>query len=302
MAGDDKCIACMDELPSDGRLMTCAEYHIISYPIRISYHIGQNCSGIAANTFTTMGQTKHDNWVCKTCRTAKKRGGSGAQGVGPATDSGEVLSGLMEEVKGLHIKLDAFLFLKTEVSELATTVREMEASVYFVSKRYNSVMDELKSAQEKVATQEVEMKSLREMLQTQSHQIEQLLREQNDAEQYSRRANMEITGLNLAQNENLSEWIEKLVELLEVPKFSSEDIVRIHRLPAKQGAIPAVLVRFASVAIKETWFGLRGKLRQLHDSDTISKLFFNENFTRANRRLFRLQESLQDKGLQVCLG
>ncbi|KAH9367355.1 hypothetical protein HPB48_000774 [Haemaphysalis longicornis] len=248
MAGDDnKCIACMDELPSDGRLMTCAE-------CKLSYHIGQNCSGIAANTFTTMGQTKRDNWVCKTCRTAKKRGGSGEQGAGTATDSGEVLSGLMEEVKSLHSKLDALLLLKTEVSKLGTTVREMKASVSFVSKRYDSVMDELKSAQEKVATQEVEMKSLREMLQTQSHQIEQLLREQNDAEQYSRRANMEINGLKLAQNENLSEWIEKLAELLEVPQFSSVDIVAIHRLPAKQGTIPVVLVRFASVANKETWF------------------------------------------------
>lgn len=282
MAGNDnKCIACMDDLPSDGRLMTCAE-------CGLSYHIGQNCSGIAASTFTTMGQTKRDNWVCKTCRTAKKRGGASVQGAGPVADSNEVLSGLMEEVKGLHIKLDALLSLKTEVSNLAKTVREMGASVSFVSKRYDSVMDELKSAQEKVAAQEVEMQSLKEMLQTQSQQVENLFREQNDAEQYSRRANMEINGLKVSASENLSEWIEKLAETLEVPRFSTDDVVSIHRLPAKHGATPAVLVRFASVAIKETWFGLRGRLRQLHDSEIIPRLFFNENLTRANRRLFWL--------------
>lgn len=77
-------------------------------------------------------------------------------------------------------------------------------------------------------------------------------------------------------------------ETLEVPNFSKDDIVAIHRLPAKQGAIPAVLVRFASVALKETWFGLCGKLRQLHDSEILPRLFFNENLTRANRRLFWL--------------
>lgn len=282
MAGDDnKCIACMTDLPADGRIMTCVE-------CKLSYHIGQNCSGIAANTFTTMGQTKRDNWVCKTCRTAKKRGGAGAQVTGPATDSGEVLSGLMAEVKSIHTKLDALLLLKTELSKLATTVHELEKSVSFLSNRYDTVLEELKSTQEKAATREAEMHSLKEMVQTQAQQLEQILREQNEAEQYSRKANMEIHGLKMSLNENLSEWIEKLAETLEVPNFSMDDIVAIHRLPAKQGAIPTVLVRFASVALKETWFSLRRKLRQLHDSDVIPRLFFNENLTRANRRLFWL--------------
>lgn len=132
------------------------------------------------------------------------------------------------------------------------------------------------------------MKFLKELVQTQAQQLEQLLDEQNEAEQYSRKANMEIHGLKMGVNENLSEWIEKLAETLEVPNFSKDDIVAIHRLPAKQGAIPAVLVRFASVALKETWFGLRGKLRQLHDSEILPRLFFNENLTRPNRRLFWL--------------
>ncbi|KAH9379571.1 hypothetical protein HPB48_023030 [Haemaphysalis longicornis] len=96
---------------------------------------------------------------------------------------------------------------------------------------------------------------------------------------------MEIHGLKMGVNENLSEWIEKLAHMHEVPNFSTDDIVAIHGLPAKQGAIPTVLVRFASVALRETWFGLRGKLRELHDSDVIRKLFFNENLTRANRCL-----------------
>lgn len=79
----------------------------------------------------------------------KKRGGAGAHETGPATDSGEVLAGLMEEVKSIHTKLDALLFLKTELSKLATTVREMEESVSFLSKRYDTVLGELKSTQER---------------------------------------------------------------------------------------------------------------------------------------------------------
>lgn len=150
------------------------------------------------------------------------------------------------------------------------------------------MLSELKSTQEKAAAQEVEMKALKGTVQMQSKQLEQLLREQNEAEQYSRKENMEIHGLTMAVNENLSEWIVQLADMLKVPKFSAGDIVAIHRLPARQGSIPAVLVRFASIAIKETWFGLRGKLRQLHDSDAIPRLFFNENLTRTNRRLFWL--------------
>ncbi|KAH9382700.1 hypothetical protein HPB48_023256 [Haemaphysalis longicornis] len=196
----------------------------------------------------------------------------------------------MAEVKSIHTKLDALLLLKTELSKLATTVREMEESVSFLSKRYDTVLVELKSTQEKAASREAELQSLKEVVQTQAHQLDQILREQNEAEQYSRKANMEIHGLTMGVKENLSEWIAKLAETLEVPNFSTDDIVAIHRLPAKQGTIPTILVRFASVALKETWFGLRGKLRELRDddSDVIPKLFFNENLTRANRRLFWL--------------
>lgn len=191
-------------------------------------------------------------------------------------------------MQSLHSKLDALLLLKTEFSKLATTVNDVEKSVYFLAKKYDTVLSELKSTQEKVATQEVEMQALKRTLQVQSKQLEQLLHEQNEAEQYSRKGNMEIHGFPMAVNENLSEWIVQLAEMLKVPKFSAGDIVAIHRLPAKQGFIPAVLVRFASVAIKETWFGLRGKLRQLYESDALPRLFFNENLTRTNRRLFSL--------------
>ncbi|KAH9372815.1 hypothetical protein HPB48_018259 [Haemaphysalis longicornis] len=135
----------------------------------------------------------------------KKKGGAGAQEPGPASDSGEVLSGLMAEVTSIHIQLDALLSLKTELSKLATTVRDMEESVSFLSKRYDTVLGELKSTQEKAVSREAELQSVKEMVQTQAHQLEQILREQNEAEQYSREANMEIHGLTMGVKENLSE-------------------------------------------------------------------------------------------------
>ncbi|KAH9379180.1 hypothetical protein HPB48_011829 [Haemaphysalis longicornis] len=111
----------------------------------------------------------------------------------------------MAEVKSIHTQLDALVLLKTELSKLATTVREMEQSVSFLSSRYDTMLGELRSTQEKAATREAEMQSLKEIVQTPAQQLEQILREQNEAEKYSRKANMEIHGLKMGVNENLSE-------------------------------------------------------------------------------------------------
>lgn len=288
MAGhDDDCIACHTALPDDGRFMTCAE-------CGLSYHLGQTCSGIASNTFTTMGQAKRDTWACKTCRANKKRVGSQSR-ADPAlaseatNEDNPLLLEIMKRVDSLPQlleKVDSLLSMKTDVVKLTETVQELEKAVTVLTKDYNEVIKDLKESQETVKANEAELCALKAIVQKQAFELERIREEQNAADQYSRNANLEIHGLPTQPNENLQDVLNDLAEKLELSNFSPADVTAVHRIPSKRGRIPTVLVRFKSVATKERWSNVRKKLRALHDSGMLPKLFFNDNLTKMNRELF----------------
>lgn len=287
MSGQDDCIACHIALPDDGRFMTCAE-------CGLSYHLGQTCSGIASNTFTTMGQSKRDAWACKTCRANKKRAGSQSRSdptlVSEVTTADNpLLLEIMKKVDSLpqlHEKIDSLLSMKAEVVKLTETVQELEKAVTVLSKDYNEVVKDLKESQKTVKANEAELSALKATVQAQAFELQRIREEQNAADQYSRNANLEIHGLPTQPNENLQDALNDLAEKLELPNFSPDDVTAVHRIPSKRGDIPTVLVRFKSASAKERWSEVRKKLRALHDSGKLPKLFFNDNLTKMNRELF----------------
>ncbi|CAN7992889.1 unnamed protein product [Ixodes hexagonus] len=166
--------------------MSCAE-------CKHDYHLGQTCSVIASKTFTTMGQDKRDVWVCKACRTNKKRLGACPQLISEDEEE-NVGSQLLREIReiktnveslpALHEKVDSLLFLKEEFTKLSRDVQELNVA--------------MKTMQERDATREAEVNSLKATVQAQSEQLQELRQSQNDLEQYSRRTNLEIQGLTSA--------------------------------------------------------------------------------------------------------
>lgn len=290
MSGQDSCIVCHERMPNDGKFMKCSECNHY-------YHLGQSCSGIAPGTFVTMGQAKRDIWVCKTCRSARKRRGSSSQcDDSQAGESSCAESALLSELREirksleslpeLHAKVDSLLLLKTEFAGLSKHVQELQASVDFTSKQYDTILDQVKANQQQMSKGEEEIDALKKTVLEQTMQIQRLQEDQNESEQYSRRANLEIHGLPFEQGEDLKDELSKLAIALKVPNFSPSDVLAIHRLPSKRDTVPVVLVRFASLSIKESWCAARGKLSHLHQSGALPKLFFNDNLTKFNRDLF----------------
>ncbi|CAN7938231.1 unnamed protein product [Ixodes hexagonus] len=293
---DKLCIACQKAVPDDGRFMSCAE-------CKHDYHLGQTCSGIASKTFTTMGQDKRDVWVCKACRTNKKRLGACPQLISEDEEE-NVASQLLREIReiktnveslpALHEKVDSLLFLNEEFTKLSRAVQELNVA--------------MKTMQERDATREAEVNSLKatvqaqsEQLQTQAEQLQELRQSQNDLEQYSRRTNLEIQGLPYHRNENLRDELTQLASVLEVPNVSSADVVAVHRLPCKPETVPTVLVQFTSVATKENWSNARGRLQRLHRLGKLPKLFFNDNLSKLNRELFwRARTTARERGYEFA--
>ncbi|KAH9361631.1 hypothetical protein HPB48_005216 [Haemaphysalis longicornis] len=285
MAENEMCIACQNTLSGYGRFMKCSDCNYF-------YHLGQNCSGISPNTFTTMGQGKRDVWVCKTCRASKKSKAPSSQPDGvpeverPDSESA-VLSELrsirknLEMLPALHEKVDSLLLLKGEFAGLSAQVHDLEGSVSFMSSQCDTVLAQSKGCHEQVSRCTKEVDDLKTAVHEQAAQIERLHDQLNDSEQYSRRENLEIHGMPVEQEEDLQQKLSHLADKLNLSDFSASGVLSVHRLPSKRDATPTILVRFASVGCTEMWLEHDGKLRLLHQSGALPKLFFNENLDQA---------------------
>ncbi|XP_040073423.1 uncharacterized protein LOC115332033 [Ixodes scapularis] len=265
-----------------------------------AYHLGQTCSGIADKTFTNMGQSKRDKWICRTCRGRESQAGpsggiEASQGVEnlsaqPAAVT-EKLDGLLtlkvsvDSLLSLSAQLNQLLLVKPLVESLRETINEIQQSMDF-SADYDRLL-KLATANEQTCTGlQDELSQLKSTVEIQAAKIQEIRGALNDNEQHSRLSNVEVHGLPVSPKEDLLSLIESLAEKLNISHFHKTDILAIHRLPAKCEKAPPILIRFASVSMKESWMEARGKLPSLSHVGPFPKLYLNDNLTRANKGLF----------------
>lgn len=327
MGDSNECITCHKPTPADGRFMTCSECYSC-------YHLGQGCSGIAPNTFHAMSDTKRDVWKCKSCRPGSKRGNHASQTENTQCDASvsSQLSAIQAQLKALpdiSSKVEALINqtkdlspLTEEVANLNRTISELQDTVSFISKQYDIVTESLKShktamkayesevtaLKATVAAQASQLVSLRAVVNesevsvlkntvaAQSSQLESLRADMGETEQQSRRANMEVCGLPVVENEDLTARFSDIAAKLDLKGFRNADIESIQRLPAKQDAVPKILVKFSHVTVRDQWFAARSRLRTLSENSSLPRIFFNENLTQPKRQLFWLAK---EKARQV---
>lgn len=264
-----------------------------------------------------MGAVRRDTWKCSTCRTGAVLRASEASGNVPAEDSAYT-DGTREEIADyapftsqlasinatlnqllsmrtsmdtllpLPSKVDQLLALKPAVEELRNTVEGLQTTVDSFSIKYDSLLALAMTNEEAVKELQKEVTTVKATMTEQSETIERLKEELNDVQQYSRRSNMELHGLPLSHGEDLMKVLSDLARSLNLPTPQSSDILAIHRLTKKPDSIPVVLIRFASVTLKDAWMAARGRLPRLCQTENQPKLFFNDNLTSANKELFWL--------------
>ncbi|XP_037564432.2 uncharacterized protein LOC119443920 [Dermacentor silvarum] len=294
-----RCQSCLEKLPGDGRFLTCLD-------CKLGYHLGKHCSGVAENTFTSMGVAKREAWKCKQCRTLASDNSlltaHNPEGTAVAGDPGSFakeLNALREELRGikdmmvvllpLQEKLDELLAMKPKIDEVLSvkeTVVELQNSVQFLSSAYDTVVIKTKESDSTLKCLETQVVSLTETVNAQSTEILQLRADINGCEQYNRLSNLELHGLPLSPGENLRTTIADLAQKLEILDFEPRDVVAIHRLPARKDKTPIVLIRFSSPFLRDSWLAARGKLRALAQKKNIPAMYLNENLTQATKELF----------------
>lgn len=163
-----------------------------------------------------------------------------------------------------------------ELKEQREKMTAIESSVEHMCAQYDSVLltikghnDDLKGLQEKSLSMET-------ALVKQQSELEEVKYAVQDLEEYSRRRNIEIHGVPQIPKENLRNTLRLLAQRLELTEPLDEHVEAIHRIKAKEGMVPPILV---STTIRDTWLQ---KLRALMEDS----IYINENLTAHCKTLF----------------
>lgn len=84
----------------------------------------------------------------------------------------------------------------------------------------------------------------------------------------------------MSEHENLLDKLNQVAIKLDVPLLSENEVVALHRLPARPDKVPGIIVRFARQDTREQWFNQRKKLNR-----TGEDAYILENLTTQNRAL-----------------
>lgn len=270
------CVACHKCIPTDSVYLSCSECNY-------EYHLG-SCSGVTESAYKKKSSEARTSWKCPTCRTANVRGGPSN-----AKEKMDREIDLANEIAEIHGKLNILLTIKEKVDALEgiiATVDTIEKSVQAMSDKYDEVIAQMKKQGADIDCLKTRVKKLEERVEEQK--IDKLKQEMNDLDQYGRRLNLEIHGLPQQMNENVLEKLNILANDLKLPRLSESDVEAAHGLPKRAGQDevdkPAfILVRFTSRLTRDIWLKQRQELRK-----SKSKIFFNENLTAQNKKLFWL--------------
>ncbi|KAG0431749.1 hypothetical protein HPB47_021490 [Ixodes persulcatus] len=165
---------------------------------------------------------------------------------------------------------------------LTEKVDSLERSVQYMSKRFDEFEKEMKLQKTEIKDLSKRVRQMEEKEELNRVVQEQLQQEVNDLEFWGRRLNLEIHGIPAVQGENLLTSLNWLADKLEVPHLTESDVTSVHRLPAKQGHVPGIIVRFTRQQNRDEWLKGKNKLK-----GSTPRVFIQENLTRYNRELLR---------------
>lgn len=249
-----RCCTCRVALRDDEPSIVCCD-------CKFHFHAVE-CSGMTEEVFNSKKSKK--SWKCAMCRP------SGARDDGPVAFGKEDA-----ELKSLVLEINRKL---SSLLPLTDKVDGIEQSIQMLSNQFDAV-------QEKLKQQGKEIKDIKARIDRieREEDIGGLARLQMDVDELewrSRRLNIEIHGLAESQDEDLLAKVNELADELNMHQLVKEDVLAVHRLPAKPGYTKAVIVRFARQDLRDAWLEKRKALR-----DSEGKRYITENMTKRSKAL-----------------
>lgn len=138
--------------------------------------------------------------------------------------------------------------------KLDDTNKHLEES----NKNYNEMKKEVEELKQKNLKLTLEMKETQIRL--------------RNMEQYSRKCNVEISGIPLSNNEDVISVVEDVGKAIGVP-LRREEVAAAHRVPSfRKGRMPPLIVQFSSRITRDQWI-TKAKGRRDLTADNINKNF-----------------------------
>lgn len=287
----DECLACLESIAADSQALRCTE-------CRHTYHIGK-CAGITKTKIKALKPEEVSAWSCATCRARTQR-------LAPQKDSQETAvarktdeekhAAMMEQILKTNQKLGEVLSrienieqklniqsLKhdTAIEKLDNqekTIQAIETSITMLSKQYDDLIKKVDSLTSVTADLRKRTDKIEQLGYEADTRIKDLERAVENAEQDSRRKNIEIHGIAQRDRENLAAVMKNLAAKLNLSVPEPDKIECMYRLKARDGKIPPIIVRFNDRLERDRWASKRTALKDEH-------VFINENLTRLQRWL-----------------
>jgi len=177
---------------------------------------------------------------------------------------------------------------KTVPSEL----QEIKLQLQSLNLNYSEMLskvDQIACLVLRVEELEVKIVEMQQENEDQKKTISELQGRVNKAEQYTRRDSIELREIPVKNNENVEDIVLSVGENLNVP-ISASDISIAHRLFAKRGYIPGIIVKFTNRKIKNALIAKK-RLLTLKQSDFVpgeyenDKIYIGESLSPYYRRL-----------------
>lgn len=269
----NECLACKGDIQPE-------EIPLLCTVCKYAYHVGK-CSGITVATFRSKGESLKGTWKCGTCQTSEKKGGASSN----LSDS-QRLECKLNQLNGNILALLPLVPKVDALSEAVKAISGIEASMQLLSDKYDTILAKIDSQGTEVTALRKRVEQLESKTAETAPSSQEVKDQLNELEQYSRRLNIEVHGMEKQANENLLSKMNCLARTLELPELSDSDLVSLHRLQPRAGNKPVIIARFRSVMLNERWMQIRSRLREKESS-----LRIFDNLTPTNKRLLWLAQT-----------
>ena len=191
--------------------------------------------------------------------------------------------------------------LEERIKKLELEAVQLRESQNFILKKHDDLTEDCDSLKRSNKQQTKDLRQLTKTTDTlQKSKFKDQLRI-DEIEQYNRRQNLELQGVPVRKNDDVTQITLDLISKLDVD-IKEEDISIAHRLPVKQryGRTrlnkpvnhPTITVRLVSRQMRNEIYDKRFNAKMIEDFpvEGMKKLFINKNLTQRSKRLFWLSK------------
>lgn len=195
----------------------------------------------------------------------------------------EIKDLLRKEIAPINGKLD----------NLTSNLEKLKDAVKFLSDKYDDLLDQIKSTNEKIHHQAITINNIKEDTNVAKKSAVEAKYQVEELAQYIRRDCLEISGIQPTNECTCETIVSSVGKAIGVP-VTREDISITHPIPSFNAeAPPKFIVKFTRRDVRNKFYGSRKKLaskkaKDLPDLelDSEARVYISENLTPYKKKLF----------------